>query len=79
MPARSASEQRLFGQAHAYKSGKLKKKDINPKYFEKIKKLANSMSDKKLKDFAETSHKNLPEKVSENYVMTFEKFIQQLK
>jgi hypothetical protein len=61
MPATSKSQQRLMGQAYAYKIGKLKAKDLNPKYADKIKELAKSMSKKELKDFAETKHNNIKE------------------
>ena len=74
MPSRSAAEQRLFGQASAYKKGKLKKADINPKYFKQIKKLADSMSAKKIDDFAKTKHKGLPERVSESKILKFDEF-----
>jgi DNA polymerase II small subunit/DNA polymerase delta subunit B len=71
MPARSKSQQRLMGQAYAYKSGELKNKDLNPEYADKIKKLAKSMTKKQLKDFAKTKHKKLPEKIEENIILKF--------
>jgi hypothetical protein len=69
MPAVSKSQQRLMGQAYALKKGDLKLKDLNPKYRDQIKDLADGMTLKQLKDYAETSHENLPdtkESVKEN-------------
>jgi hypothetical protein len=80
MPSTSIAQQRLMGQAYALKTGELKSSDLDPKYRKQIEDLADSMSEKDLKDFAETSHKGLPQKVKENYKMnrhipTFESFI----
>jgi len=74
MPSVSRKQQRLMGQALAYKRGEIKSKDLNPQYADEIKKLAKSMTEKQLKDFASTKHKNLPEKVKESNVMTFDSF-----
>ena len=57
MPAKSKSQQRLFGMVHAYQKGELKDTP------EKIKDVADSISEKDAKDFAETKHKKLPNKV----------------
>lgn len=80
MPSTSIAQQRLMGQAYALKTGELKSSDLDPKYRKQIEDLAASMSEKDLKDFAETSHKGLPQKVKEsykmnNYIPTFESFI----
>ena len=80
MPSTSIAQQRLMGQAYALKTGELKSSDLDPKYRKQIEDLAASMSEKDLKDFAETSHTGLPQKVKENYTMnthipTFESFI----
>jgi hypothetical protein len=80
MPSTSIAQQRLMGQAYALKTGELKSSDLDPKYRKQIEDLAASMSEKDLKDFAETSHKGLPQKVKENYTMnkhipTFESFV----
>ena len=74
MPSVSKTQQRLMGQALAYKRGEIKAKDLNPQYSDEIKKLAKSMTEKQLKHFASTKHKNLPEKVKESNVMTFDSF-----
>lgn len=70
----SKSQQRLMGQAYAYKKGDLKNKDLNPKYSEQIKKLADSMTLKQLKDFASTKHKGL----KESNILSFEMFLEKL-
>ena len=60
MPSKSKAQQRFFGMVDAYKKGEMK----NPS--SKIKKAAKGMSMSDVKDFAETKHKGLPEKVEEN-------------
>lgn len=80
MPSTSIAQQRLMGQAYALKTGELKSSDLDPKYRKQIEDLAASMTEKDLKDYAETSHKGLPQKVKENYTMnnhipTFESFV----
>ena len=57
MPAKSKSQQRLFGMVHAYQNGELE----NPS--KEIKKIAKSITKKDAKDFAETKHKGLPNHV----------------
>lgn len=57
MPAKSESQQRLFGMALAAKRGK-------GHISSKVKELADSMSEKQLHDFAATKHDGLPEKKS---------------
>lgn len=57
MPARSKSQQRLFGMAHAYNKGEL------PDASKEVKELAKSLKKKQVKDFAKTKHKGLPNKV----------------
>ena len=60
MPAKSKSQQRLFGMVHAYQKGELD----NPSA--EIKDIAKSISKKDAKDFAETKHKGLPNKVKKS-------------
>ena len=60
MPAKSKSQQRLFGMVHAYQKGELKKPS------KEIKDIASSISDKDAEDFAETKHKGLPNRVKKN-------------
>ena len=56
MPAKSKSQQRLFGMAHAYNKGELP--DASPE----VKALAKSLKKKRVKEFAKTKHKGLPNK-----------------
>jgi hypothetical protein len=51
----SRDQQQLFGMAYAYKIGKL------PNASQKVRDLANSLSLHKLREFAKTKHKGLPE------------------
>jgi len=62
MPATSKAQQRLMGMAYACKIGKA---NYCPP---RIKKIASSMSKQDLKDFAETKHSDLPEKVRESII-----------
>lgn len=57
MPARSVSQQRLFGMVRAAQKGKLK----NPS--PQVASIAKSISKKDAKDFAATKHTGLPKKV----------------
>ena len=59
MPSKSKAQQRFFGMVDAYKKGEMKNASS------KIKKAARGMSMDDVKDFAETKHKGLPEKVEE--------------
>lgn len=68
----SKTQQRLFGQAYAVKVWKrsegkrgVNPKDLNPKYKKEILALADSVSLAKLREFAETKHKDLPEELKE--------------
>lgn len=74
MPSVSKSQQRLMGQAYAYKKGDLKSKDLNTEYADDIKDLSKSMTLKKLKQYASTKHDKLPEKVKESRIMNFQSF-----
>lgn len=65
MPARSKSQQRLFGMALAQKRGKMKGAS------KKVKELAASMPEAKLKEFAKTKRKGL----KENRAMSFGEFL----
>lgn len=53
----SIAQQKLMGMALAYKRGDM------PEASEQVKKLASSMSEKQLKDYAKTKHKGLPQHV----------------
>ena len=89
MPASSKSHQRLMAMVYAYKKGDLDLKDLSPSLAKKIKDIADGskrktgdkrkktkgISLKDAKDFASTKHKGLPEKVKENIITKFDKFV----
>lgn len=78
MPAVSQSQQRLMGQAYALKKGEIKPEDLDPEYRDQIEDLANGMTIKQLKDYAETSHAKLPKKIREmKEISTFEDFLKE--
>lgn len=58
----STAQQQLAAIALMYKTGKIKKAS------KAAVKMANSMTEKQLRDFAKTKHKGLPEKVSEGVI-----------
>ena len=58
MPSVSKAQQRLMGMAYALKKGDMPREEAS----QEVQDLADSMTLQQLKDFAETSHKNLPEK-----------------
>ena len=60
--AKSASQQRLFGMAHAVQKGELSPNKVGGA----VKKIAKDVSKKDVEDFASTKHKDLPEKVDED-------------
>jgi hypothetical protein len=68
MPATSKSQQRLMGQAYGVKTGDIDPKDLDPDYKDQIVDLAKEMTLKQLKDYAETSHEDLPQKVKKESV-----------
>ena len=56
MPAQSQQQQKLIGLALAFKSGEVPASEVS----DKIKDIADRMSEKDIKDFAATKHKVLP-------------------
>ena len=68
MPAKSKSQQRFMGMVHkCQKTGECAS--------EEVEKAAKSMKKKDAKDFAETKHKNLPEKVKKKNESTTTKLV----
>ena len=67
MPATSKAQQRLMGMAYALKKGEMKRADAS----DEVKDLADGMTLKQLKDYAETSHEGLPDKVEESSLTGF--------
>jgi hypothetical protein len=65
MPALSKAQQRLMGTAYSVKKGDSKINDVDPKYRDTVRDLIDSMTLKQLKDFAETKHEGLPDRVDE--------------
>ena len=61
--AKSASQQRLFGMVYALKKGDLQKDSVSKTLWEKIKSIADGISLKDAKKFAETKHNDLPERL----------------
>ena len=59
--AKSKSQQRMMGMALAYKRGELKGSQVS----DQVKKMADTMSEKDLEDYAKTKHDNLPDSVDE--------------
>lgn len=74
MPAKSKSQQRLFGMVHAYKKGELDTDSVNSELLTKIKKIAGGIEDKSAKKFAKTKHNGLPE-LKETRRITFKEFL----
>lgn len=59
MPAKSKSQQRLFGAVHAYNNGEFRG---SPAFRKRVAALARRISDEDARHFAETPHEGLPEK-----------------
>lgn len=62
MPAKSKSQQRLFGMAHAVRKGELKRSEVNQEVLDIV---DSNMTDKEIEDFAKTKHKGLKEYLHE--------------
>ena len=63
MSARSKAQQAIFGMALAVRRGELSREEASPS----VLKIADGdMTDKDIKDFAETNHEGLPDKVDEH-------------
>ena len=77
MSSKSKSQQRFMGMVHAYQKGELKTKGMDKELLDKIKNAAKGLTKKDAKDFAETKHKGLPEKVKENVITNFYEFIKE--
>jgi hypothetical protein len=59
MPATSQQQQKLFGLALSVKRGDTPRSEVS----DEVLQIVDTMSEKKIKDFAETSHKGLPTKI----------------
>lgn len=58
MPAKSKSQQRLFGMALAVRKGKMKRSDASKSVLDIV---DGDMTDQQIEDFASTKHKGLKE------------------
>ena len=63
MPARSKSQQQLFGIALAVRKGELKRSEVSKEVLEIV---DGKMSNEEIEDFAKTKHKNLKEHLIES-------------
>ena len=75
MSSKSKQQQKFMGMAHALKKGEMKPSDASPE----LKKVAKSMSDKDVKDFASTAHKGLPKKVKQEIVKKLKELNESVK
>ena len=62
MPAKSKSQQRLFGMALAVRRGELKRSEVEDEVLDIV---DGKMTDKQIRDFAKTPHKGLKEYLRE--------------
>ena len=62
MPAKSKSQQRLFGMALAVRKGEMKRSEVNQSVLDIV---DGDMTDQQIEDFAKTKHKGLREHLQE--------------
>lgn len=63
MPAKSKSQQALFGMALAVRKGEMKRSEVNQNVLDIV---DSDMTDKEIEDFASTPHKSLPQHLKES-------------
>lgn len=63
MPAKSKSQQALFGMALAVRKGEMKRSEVNQNVLDIV---DGDMTDKEIEDFASTPHKSLPQYLKES-------------
>lgn len=66
MPAKSKSQQRLFGMALAVRKGEMKRSEVEKEVLDIV---DGEMTDKEIEDFAKTKHKGLKEYIKEQLNM----------
>ena len=71
MPSKSKSQQRFMGMVHAIQKGELSPDDVS----DKVKDVADNMSDKDAEDFASTKHKGKPEHVPKEVIKKLRELI----
>ncbi|SVE48247.1 uncharacterized protein METZ01_LOCUS501101, partial [marine metagenome] len=64
MPAKSKAQQRFMGMVHAVQKGELSPSEVS----DKVKDVADDMSDSDAEDFASTKHGGKPEKVAKEVI-----------
>ena len=62
MPAKSKAQQRLFGMALAVRKGEMKRSEVDDNVLDIV---DGDMTDKEIEDFAQTTHKGLPQYLKE--------------
>lgn len=62
MPAKSKSQQALFGMALAIRKGKMKRSEVNKDVLDIV---DGDMTNKEIEDFAKTIYKGLPQHLKE--------------
>jgi hypothetical protein len=68
MPSKSKKQLNFFRLVYAYKTGKLKKKDLNQKYAKKIIDTADNMSTKDIKDFLKIKNESMKNSTMYNMI-----------
>lgn len=80
MPAKSKTQQRLFGMVHAHQKGELDMSSLPADLASKVKEVASSMKKTDAKKMAKTKHKGLPEEIKEQAkTLTFKQFLQEVQ
>lgn len=72
MPAKSKSQQRLFGIALAVRRGELKRDKVNKEVLDIV---DSEMTNKEIEDFASTKHDGLKKYIKENNMKNLKEFI----
>lgn len=63
MPAKSKSQQALFGMALAVRRGEMKRSEVSKEILDIV---DGKMTDKEIEDFASTKHKGLKDHIKES-------------
>jgi len=74
MPATSKAQQKFMGMVHGLQKGTVKSSDVS----NKVKKAADSMSDKEAEDYASIKHKGLPKKAKSESTKSWNKSLEKI-
>ena len=74
MPATSKAQQKFMGMVHRLQKGTVKSSDVS----NKVKKAADSMSDKEAEDYASIKHKGLPKKAKSESTKSWNKSLEKI-